>query len=93
MKAPAVVVEEHVFLESLKSRDLRLCLSLYIPQVKNVAKKFPSMISKLLSKGGNTIKTRKITLWKKDPLASTINSSNDFKKSLSFKTRFLINLA
>lgn len=38
------------------------------------------MISKLLSKGGNTIKTRKITLWKKDPLASTINSSNDFKK-------------
>ena len=80
MKAPAVVVEEHVFLESLKSRDLRLCLSLYIPQVKNVAKKFPSMISKLLSKGGNTIKTRKITLWKKDPLASTINSSNDFKR-------------
>ena len=41
MKAPAVVVEEHVFLESLKSRDLRLCLSLYIPQVKNVAKKVP----------------------------------------------------
>ena len=41
------------------------------------------MISKLLSKGGNTIKTRKVTRWKKVAglaLASTINSSNDFKR-------------
>ena len=65
MKAPAVVVEEHVFLESLKSRDLRLCLSLYIPQVKNVAKKFPSMISKLLSKGGTLSKLVKLLCGKK----------------------------